>query len=186
MNLQNLSDIHTGRDTQGVQNDIKRASVRQERHVLHREDPGDDTLVSMTACHLITDRNLSLLRDIDTNRLVDSRRQFIAVLLREHLRSHNDSILTVRDLQRCVSHLSCLLAEDCTQKALFRCQLRLALRRYLADQDIAGSHFSANADDSPIIEVFQGFIPDARYIAGNFLRSELGVPRLSLILLNMN
>ena len=71
--LQDLSDIHTAWHAQRVQHDIQRTSVRKERHVFDRKHAADNTLVTMTACHLITNGDLSLLCDIDTNGLVDAR-----------------------------------------------------------------------------------------------------------------
>ena len=99
MDLKDLSDVHTARNAQRIQNDIKRAAVRQERHILDREDPGDNTLVSVTACHLVADRDLSLLGDIDTHRLVDAGCQLVAVLPGKYLRGHHDAVFTVRHLQ---------------------------------------------------------------------------------------
>ena len=55
MNLQYLSDIHTGRHAQRVQNDIQRTAVRQIRHILHGKHAGNNTLVSVTASHLVAD-----------------------------------------------------------------------------------------------------------------------------------
>ena len=43
-------------------------AVRQERHILLRQNAGNDTLVAVTACHLIADRDLTLLRDIARGR----------------------------------------------------------------------------------------------------------------------
>ena len=68
MDLQNLPDVHTGRDAQGVQHNIQRRAIRQERHILLRQDAGDDALVTVTAGHLIADGDLPLLGDIDTGR----------------------------------------------------------------------------------------------------------------------
>ena len=62
-----LSDVHSGRYTQRIQHDIKRTSVWKEWHILNRKYTGNDTLVTMTSGHLITDRDLSLLSDVDTN-----------------------------------------------------------------------------------------------------------------------
>ena len=40
VDLQHLSDVHTGRHTQRVQHDVQRTSVRQERHILYRKYTG--------------------------------------------------------------------------------------------------------------------------------------------------
>ena len=55
MNLKDLTDIHSGRHTQWIQNDIKRTAIRKIWHILYRKYTGNDTLVTMTSGHLITD-----------------------------------------------------------------------------------------------------------------------------------
>ena len=73
MDLQHLSDIHTGRHAQRVKHDIKRASVGQERHILNRKHAGNNTLVTVTSGHLIAHRNLTLLGNVDADCLVYAR-----------------------------------------------------------------------------------------------------------------
>jgi hypothetical protein len=51
--FQNLSDVHTRRHTQRVQHDVNRRTVRKERHVFLRQRPRDNTLVPVTAGHLV-------------------------------------------------------------------------------------------------------------------------------------
>ena len=80
MNLQHLTDVHSGRYAQRIQDDVERGTVRQERHILRRQNAGHNTLVAVTTCHLIADGDFSLLCDIDADNFVDSRRQLIAVL----------------------------------------------------------------------------------------------------------
>ena len=72
MNLKDLSDVHTGRNAQRIEYDIKRSSVGKERHILYGKNAGNDTLVSVTTCHLITDGNLSLLCNINSYRHIYS------------------------------------------------------------------------------------------------------------------
>ena len=59
MNLQDLSDIHTGRYTQRIQHDIQRTTVWQEWHIFYRQNPGSpgpsgpaagSTLTPVRAC----------------------------------------------------------------------------------------------------------------------------------------
>ena len=73
MDLKHLSDVHTGRHTKRVQNDIQRTSVRQIRHIFYRKHTGNDTLVTMTSGHLVTDRDLSLLCNVNADCLIYSR-----------------------------------------------------------------------------------------------------------------
>ena len=72
MDFQHLSDIHTGRHAQRIQHDIQRTAVRQIRHILHRQHAGNHTLVTVTAGHLISYGNLSLLCNVYTYRLIDA------------------------------------------------------------------------------------------------------------------
>ena len=96
MDLQHLSDIHTGRYAQRVQNDVERTSVRQKRHILYRKHAGNNTLVTMAACHLIAYGDLTLLSDIDADSLVHTGSQLIAVLSGKYLGIHNDAVSAVR------------------------------------------------------------------------------------------
>ena len=52
----------------------------------------------MTAGHLITYRNLSLLGNIDTHCLIYARRQLIAVFPGKYFGVYNNTILAVRYL----------------------------------------------------------------------------------------
>ena len=72
MDLKYLSNVHTGRHTQRVQNNIKGTSVGKIGHILHRKHTGNNTLITMTTGHFITNGNLSLLRNIDTDCLVNA------------------------------------------------------------------------------------------------------------------
>src|SRR6476646_6401627 len=79
-----------------------------------------------------------------------------------------------------------LLAEDRAEQLLFRCQLRLALRRDFADQDVSGLDRSTDSDNPALIEVTQVTFADVRDVAGDFLRAQLRVPRLDLELLDVD
>ncbi len=91
----------------------------------------------------------------------------------------------MRHLKRSITHLTCLLAENRTDKSLLRGKLGFALRRNLADQNIAGTDFRTDADNTVVVEILERIIADTRNISCNLFRSELGVSRLGLILLNM-
>ena len=61
-----------------------------------------------------------------------------------------------------------------------------ALRRHLADQDVARLHFGADIDDAGFVEVLQRLFADVRDVAGDFLLAELGVAGHDLELLDMD
>ena len=65
-------------------------------------------------------------------------------------------------------------------------QLGLALRGDLADQDVAGMHLSADADDAALVEVAERVLADVRDVAGDLLGSELGITGFGLVLLDMD
>ena len=44
MNFEHLTDVHTGRNAQGVQHDVERRTVGQEGHILLRKDAGNNAL----------------------------------------------------------------------------------------------------------------------------------------------
>ena len=153
MNLQHLPDIHTGRHTQWVQNDIKRPPVWKEWHILHWKNPRNNTLITMTPCHLIANLNLTFLGNIYPNCFINTRRKLIAIFPCKHLCIYNYTKFTMWHFQRSITHFSCFLPENRTKKPLFCCQLCLTLRCNLTDQDITCSHFRANSDNSSLIQV---------------------------------
>src|SRR5206468_6540822 len=75
--------------------------------------------------------------------------------------------LAVRQAQARVLHLAGLLAEDRPQEALLRGQLGLALRRDLADEDVARADLRSDVDDAFLVEVLEGLLADIRDVAGD-------------------
>ena len=186
MHFQNLSDVHTGRYAQRVQDDVQRCAVRQERHIFFRQNTGNDTLVTVTACHLVADRDLTLLCDVAANQLVYARREFVAVFAGEDLDIHDNTSLTVGHLQGVVADFASLFAEDCTQQAFFCGQFRFALRGDLTNQNIAGMYFRTDADNTVFVQILQGIVAHVRNVAGDFFRSQLGVTALDLQFFNVH
>src|SRR4029077_11020285 len=80
MRFQHLTDIHAARDTERIQHDFDRCSVRQEWHVFFRNDARNDTLIAVTACHLIADTQLALARDVNLYLLDNPRIDIISAL----------------------------------------------------------------------------------------------------------
>ena len=85
----NLSQVHTGRHAQRVQDDVHRCTVSEERHILLLDDLGDDTLVTVTTGHLVTHAQFALVGDIDLGHLDDTVGQLVTdggvELLTHHL-----------------------------------------------------------------------------------------------------
>src|ERR1700674_4396092 len=79
MRFKNLSDVHTRRNAEGIQNDFHRRAVRQIRHVFFRNDSGDDALVAVAAGHFVADRKFSLHGDVALHQLDDAGRKLVAL-----------------------------------------------------------------------------------------------------------
>ena len=137
VDLKNLTDIHSGRNAQRVKNDIKRGAVLKEWHILLRKNTGNNTLVSVAACHLVADRKLTLLSNVATNYLVYAGAELVAVLSCEYLNVYDDTVLTVRHTQRGISDFLSLFTEDSTKKSFFGGKLGFSLGSNLTDEDIA-------------------------------------------------
>ncbi len=140
----------------------------------------------MTACHLITDGNLTLLSDVDAHETVDTWRQLIVVLAAEDLDVDNLALLAVRYAQRRVANFACLLAEDSAQQAFLSRELRLAFRRDFADEDIAWTYVSTNRDNAFFVEVLEGIFGNIRDVARDFFRPELRVTGITFVFFDMD
>src|SRR3954452_22072851 len=184
--LEDLADVHAAGHTERVEDDVDRRAVLEERHVLLREDLGDDALVAVAAGQLVAVGDLAHLGDVDPDQLVDAGGQLVAVLAREHADADDLAGLTVLDLQGGVADLAGLLTEDRAQQPLLRRQLGLALRRDLADQDVAGDHVGADPDDAALVEVGEDLLGDVRDVPGDLLGTELGVAGVDLELLDVD
>ena len=73
-----LTEVHTGRHAEGVEDDVNRRAVGEERHILGTDDLGDDTLVAVAASHLVADAEFALHGEIDLGHLDDARREVVA------------------------------------------------------------------------------------------------------------
>ena len=79
MRFENLSDVHTRRNAERIQNDFHGRAVRQIRHVFFGNDARDDALVAVAAGHLVADREFALHGDVALHELDDARRKFVAL-----------------------------------------------------------------------------------------------------------
>jgi hypothetical protein len=112
--------------------------------------------------------------------------QVVAGRARERLDVDDDAALAVRHLQRGVADLARLLLEDRADQLLLGRQLGLALRRDLADQQVAGLHLGADADDAAVVEVAQRLLRAVRDVARDLLVAELGRAGVDLVLLDVD
>ena len=105
---------------------------------------------------------------------------------REYLHVDHRAFDARRDAQRAVLHVLGLLTEDGREQFLLRRQLRLSLRRDLADQDVAGLHGGTNPHDAAIVQVDQRLFGHVRDLARDLLHPALGVPHVELELLEVD
>ena len=75
--------------------------------------------------------------------------------------------------------------ENGAQQTLFGRQLRLAFRGHFSHQDIAGTHFRAYPDDTPVVQVFQSLVADAWHVPCDLFRTQLCVAGFGFIFFNM-
>ena len=125
----------------------------------------------MTAGHLITNRNLSLLGNIYTNRLVDTWCQLVSVLSCKYFNSDYDTIFAVRNLKRCISYFSCFLTKDSSKKSLLSCKFCLSLRSNLTYKNISGTNLSTDADNTIFIKILDRVSCNRRNISCNLFWS---------------
>ncbi len=88
--------------------------------------------------------------------------------------------------ERGVANVAGLLAEDGAEELLFRSELSLALRRYLADEDVVVADLGSDADDSRLVEITQGVLADVGDIARDLFRPKLRVASFDLELLDVD
>ena len=184
--FEHLADVHAARDTERVEHDVDRGAVGEVRHVLDGQDLRDHALVAVATGELVALADLALLADVDPHELVHARRQLVAVLPGEHADVDDLAGLAVRHLERGVADLAGLLTEDRAQEALLRRELGLALRRDLADEDVARADLGADADDAALVEVLEDVLGEVRDVAGDLLGTELGVAGVDLVLLDVD
>ena len=161
-------------------------AVLEERHVVLVDDLGDDALVAVAAGELVALGDLALLGHEHAHEVVDARGQVVAGRARERHDVDDDAALAVRDLERGVADLARLLLEDRADQLLLGGQLGLALRRDLADEQVAGLHLGADADDAAVVEVAQRLLRAVRDVAGDLLVAQLGRAGVDLVLLDVD
>jgi hypothetical protein len=124
--------------------------VGRIEEILERRLADQEVLQLLVALHLDhRDLVLVVLLEPGDLFLLDRLRPLVLVdaAPREHLHVDHGALDAGRHGQRGVPYVPGLLAEDRAEQLLFRGQLRFALRRDLADENIAGLDLRADADD---------------------------------------
>lgn len=78
--FEDLADVHPRRYAQRVEDDVDRSAIGIVRHVFHRHDHRDHTLVTVTAGHLVARLDAALDRQVDLDDLQHARSQVVALL----------------------------------------------------------------------------------------------------------
>src|SRR5712671_2941676 len=111
---------------------------------------------------------------------------FFSALAGEDLNVDDGALDARRAVERRVANVAGLFAEDGAQQLLFRSQRGLALRRDLANQDVARLHNGANPNHAAFVQIAQERLADVRNVASYFLGTQLRVARFDFILLDVN
>ncbi len=136
--------------------------------------------------------NAALIFEVLANllelRLLDRKRARVLLdaVAREHAHVDDRTIHARRHAERSVLHVRCLLTENRAQELLFRRQLRLALRRDLADENVARLHFRADERDACFIQFRERDIAHVRDVRGDLLGAQLRVASDAGQLLDVN
>ena len=181
MALEQLTDVHTRRNAQRVEDNVDRGTVSHVGHVLDRQNVTDNALVAVATGDLIALLDLTTLGDVDAHLLVDAGGQVVAVLAAKADDVDDAAISAVRHLKGGVANIVSLGTEDGAQQALLGGQSALALRRDLADQDVARADLGADADDAVLVEVGKHVLGEVRDLASDLLGAELGVAGVDLV-----
>ena len=140
----------------------------------------------MTAGHLVTNGNLSLLCNINTYKLIYAWADIVAVFSCVNLNVNNYACCAVRNTKRCISNFSCFFTENSTKKSFFCCKLCFTLWCNLAYKYIVRSNFRTDTDNSSFVKVTKCIVAYVRNISCNFFRSEFCISCLCFIFINMN
>ena len=170
----------------GLEDHVDRRPVLEERHVLLGHDLRDHALVAVAAGELVALGDLPLRRHEHANQAVDARSEIVAGVAVEGDHVDHHAALAVRHLERGVADLTRLLLEDRADQLLLGGELGLALRRDLADEQVAGDDLGPDADDAALVEVAQALLGAVRDVAGDLLVAELGRPGVDLVLLDVD
>src|SRR5688500_10324301 len=98
----------------------------------------------------------------------------------------DDAFLTGGHFQRVVLHVFAGPAEDRVEQLLFGRKLGFALRRDLADEDVAGADARPDADDAVLVEVRQRTLAHVGDVPRELFAAELRLANFDVVLLDVN
>ena len=104
----------------------------------------------------------------------------------ELLRVDDDAFDARRHFERIVLHVFAGPAEDRVQQFFFRRQLGLALRRNLADQNVARLDVRADLHDAVLVQVAQRLFADVGNVASELLAAQLRLANFDVELFDVD
>ena len=135
---------------------------------------------TISSCRSFSSRSTS-------SRSMDLARSSLSMPRREKtLTSTTVPSMPGRHRERRVPNVPRLLAEDGAEELLLGRELRLALGRDLADQDVAGLDLRAVPHDPRLVEVLERLLGHVRDVARDVFLAQLRVARLDLELLDVD
>ena len=124
----------------------------------------------MTARHLISYGDLSLLSDVDVNYLAYAGSEVVRVVSVINLDINYYTVSAVRHSEGGVLNLARLLAEDRTEKSFLRSKLGLTLGCYLTYKDIACANLGTDSDDTVLVKILERILGYVGDLTGDLLR----------------
>ena len=83
--LEDLSQVHARGNSHWVKDNVERRPIREERHLLHWANRGDDPFVPVPPRKLVADRDLLALRNEDLHKLVHASIKLVPLIAGELL-----------------------------------------------------------------------------------------------------
>ena len=111
---------------------------------------------------------------------------FFHAFPREDFYVNDDTADPLRCPQRRIFHIARFFAENRPQKLFFRRKMGFPFRRNLADENVTGSNFRADAHDAAFIKIAQGVFADVRNVARDFFAPKLGVAGFDFAFFDVN
>ena len=140
----------------------------------------------MAPCEFVTHADFALLCNINTNELVHTWWQFVAILTGEHFDIDDFSAFAVRHLQAGVTNFASFFTKDGTKQTLFWCEFRFTLRCYFAHQHIARTNFSTNTNNAAVVEIAKNVVGQVRNVAADFFCTQFGIACINFMLVNVD
>ena len=128
MCFQNLTNVHSRRHAERIEDDLDRRSIRQVRHIFFRKNPSDHALVPVAPGHLVAHRQFALHRNINLHEFDDAWRQLITtaefrnpffVDLAQHVNLPRGHLLDFLDLLVRVSTVLEFQFQELAQREVF-------------------------------------------------------------------